>query len=97
MSIPEYEHFSFFQNVIFLRAPESTDMVEETLAEIINLMGEPEIVKPLNREECSCEIAFSVERHQGIIPSIAKPLRLILTFSQVGGPAATKRGDIVNE
>lgn len=32
VSIPEYEHFSFFQNVIFLRAPESTDMVEETLA-----------------------------------------------------------------
>ena len=56
-------------------------MVEERLAEILRLMGEPEIVKPLNREECSCEIAFSVERHQGLIPSIAKPLRLSLTFS----------------
>ena len=37
------------------------------------------------------------ERHKEVVPSLKRPLRLGLIFTQVGGPAATKRGDPANE
>jgi len=43
--MPEYEHFSFYQNVLFMRIPESSGNPDEnarkTLEDIIVKMGDP--------------------------------------------------------
>ena len=49
-------------------------------------MGDPELATPLNKEDYTCEVVLTPERHVGIVPSLAKrDLRLGLTFSRVDG------------
>lgn len=62
--MPEYEHFSFFQNILFVRPRESSSTAQETLQEILESMGQPQLTSPLNERYFSCELLFEPERHQ---------------------------------
>ena len=103
--MPEYEHFSFFQNVLFTRKQNRENAIniaspgaaQGALEEIIIQMGYPDLEVPFDPESCSCQLLLTVEQHNEFVPSITKPLRLGMNFTQVGGPKATARGDIVNE
>ena len=85
--------------MFFLKATqESTETLDLALNQIIRHLGQADLTAPINKEDCSCELVLTPDRHQGIVPSLSKrDLRLGLTFSQVDGPLAASRGDPVNE
>lgn len=91
--MPEYEHFSYFQNIFFVRAEDNIEAATDILTEICSKFGQPELTKPLKRPAFECEIMLVPERHSNFVPSLQKPLRLGLTFTWVGGPKATARND----
>lgn len=87
--MPHYEHFSFFQNVFFVRAQEDsnpTDAAEQTLWQIIEHMGDAEMTSPLSSEDFTCSLVLTPAKHSNIVPSLSKrDLRLGLTFSRIVG------------